>query len=405
MAIDPMIPDVQQGQNVLQMLNRGPSQVTNPQQQIQQQTERPAIGNRLMQILSNVGGGIRSALQNPEFIDRAIVSLEGLQMNPNVAIMQQAQQRITQRAENEQQQQELNKTADYFISQGRPDLAETIYALPDSAPDILTNYLNTAMGVSDAELRSYAPIQDAEGNWVLPTFNPQTGVADIAQLDIAGESPADEWERERQQRERADDINRAFTEGETIFRQAQTLDTDISYLNQGLRSLEGGADTGVFRSYLPSFDAATAQLRSISNRLGINILNMATFGSLSGPELRLALSTPIDISLEPEELKKQIRDKIAAQAKLRNELGALAVRLRSGDMRYTDFIREQQERWQPREIERPENAPSNWDSMTIWDKQDWVNQNAVLVRPSFTDEAVWNRMSPDQQRQYLSLGE
>ena len=119
----------------------------------------------------------------------------------------------------------------------------------------------------------------------------------------------------------------------------------------------------------------------------------------------MALSTPIDISLEPEELKKQIRDKIDAQAKLRNELGALAVRLRSGDMRYTDFIGEQQERWQPTEIERPENAPSNWDSMTIWDKQDWVDQNAVLVRPNFTDEAVWNRMSSEEQRQYLSLGE
>lgn len=65
-------------------------------------------------------------------------------------------------------------------------------------------------------------------------------------------------------------------------------------------------------------------MRAIQAQLGINVLNSATFGALSKPELELALSTPIDLKLEPDELVPYINDRIAASTKLRDELSRRA---------------------------------------------------------------------------------
>jgi hypothetical protein len=57
--------------------------------------------------------------------------------------------------------------------------------------------------------------------------------------------------------------------------------------------------------------------------------------------LRLALSTELDLSLSPPELRKQIERQIRAKDKLRNELLKSANRLTSG-IGYSDYIKEYQ---------------------------------------------------------------
>ena len=92
---------------------------------------------------------------------------------------------------------------------------------------------------------------------------------------------------------------------------------------------------------MPAFDEATSSLRQAANSLGIDVINSATFGALSATELRLALSTELDLSLPPAELRKQIDKQIRAKDKLRNELIKSARRLTSG-IGYSDYIKEYQ---------------------------------------------------------------
>ena len=90
--------------------------------------------------------------------------------------------------------------------------------------------------------------------------------------------------------------------------------------------------------FFPSFKATTTALRTTANSLGIDIINSATFGALSEKELQLALSTGLDLSLQGDELKLHIADKIAAQTKMRDWLMSQAKILTKGDTTYSSYI-------------------------------------------------------------------
>ena len=122
--------------------------------------------------------------------------------------------------------------------------------------------------------------------------------------------------------------------------EAHEMRGNVRELYKMIPLLDKGAETGLLRQYLPSFEANTAQLRTIGNKLGINVINMATFGALSEKELNLALKTAIDLSLPPAELRKQILMKIEAQENLMNELYREAQKLSSGIVGYQEYINE-----------------------------------------------------------------
>jgi hypothetical protein len=155
-------------------------------------------------------------------------------------------------------------------------------------------------------------------------------------------TPAQEAELETQNAIKLQDIKFAQEKGQAAMGQLTDLDRQIEKMGVAFKALKDeGAQSGIFRSSLPAFDAGTAQLRSMANQLGIDVVNSATFGALSQEELRLALRTQLDLTLSPPELMKQIEAQIRAKDKLRNELFKMAQDLTSG-VGYSDYIKKYQ---------------------------------------------------------------
>jgi hypothetical protein len=231
-----------------------------------------------------------------------------------------------------------NKTVEYLRRVGRDDLAQAVEADPTVAADAL----KIATGVGGASTKSYAPVVREDGTMVIPTYDSVTGVASAQEIEgLTGETAAQKYEREMEAQNKQDDYERAIELGQGVFAQASTLDGQISKLSRIGELLDSGeADTGFLRNQLPAFDAATSELRALGNALGIDVINSATFGALSEAELRLALTTAIDLNLPPDELKKLVKSKIAAQRKLRDELLKKARNLTRSGASYSRHVDE-----------------------------------------------------------------
>jgi hypothetical protein len=116
------------------------------------------------------------------------------------------------------------------------------------------------------------------------------------------------------------DMSQGQKKGEEVFAQFNLIDDQIQDFRRIGELVDDGAKTGFIQKYLPSTKAATTELRAIANKMGIDIINSATFGALSATELNLALSVAFDQNLTGDALVEYIQDKIAAQTKLRNAL-------------------------------------------------------------------------------------
>jgi len=62
-------------------------------------------------------GGFRGLLSNPDFLDRVVIGLGGLTMNPNQALMQMSADRIAGRAQSRQEGETKNRTVEWLRSQ------------------------------------------------------------------------------------------------------------------------------------------------------------------------------------------------------------------------------------------------------------------------------------------------
>ena len=129
---------------------------------------------------------------------------------------------------------------------------------------------------------------------------------------------------------------------------------------------------------MPFADANTIELRQIANKMGINIINSATFGALSATELRLALSTGFDQNLKGQALQDFAAKKVAAQTKLRDQLLKDA-RMLLGGIGLKKFADYQQE-----QIDRHKAA-------------EWTPDLGV-------DRLVWDNMNIEQREEYIALG-
>jgi hypothetical protein len=122
------------------------------------------------------------------------------------------------------------------------------------------------------------------------------------------------------------------------FGQMESMQSTIRDLQSAKDAVvNGGASTGIMQKWIPSFDAATSEFRAVANRLGIAVINSATFGALSEKELQLAMETGFPRDLSGPELIKWIDAKIDAQTKMKNALYSKARSLTSG-IRYSEFI-------------------------------------------------------------------
>lgn len=209
-----------------------------------------------------------------------------------------------------------NKTVEYLRRVGRDDLAQAVEVDPTVAADAL----KIAAGVGGAANKTFAPILQPDGTYVVPTVD-SAGNPTVKPLEgVTGETAAQKYAREMAEQNKQADYERAVELGQGVFEQASSLDGQISKLIRIGELLDEGAETGIIRNQLSAFTSATSELRALGNALGIDVINSATFGALSESEMNLALRTAIDLTLPPDELKKLVNNKIAAQRKLRDEL-------------------------------------------------------------------------------------
>ena len=200
--------------------------------------------------------------------------------------------------------------------------------------------------------------------------DPNTG--EVTRRNIEGAvalTPAEEQQMEIDKEIRLADREQAQQIGFSAFQRADQLGESIGSLYTAYNAIDKGAESGMFRSMLPAFDASTAQLRTVASQLGIDVINSATFGALSEKELQLALATELDTSLPPAELRKQIEDRIRAKDKLRVELIKAARELTSGNMTYSQFIKQ----YQALPMAPPPGVPLQvWGAMTNEQKQEFM---------------------------------
>lgn len=163
---------------------------------------------------------------------------------------------------------------------------------------------------------------------------------------------------------------------DAALKRADSLDDQLRLMQRAVDALGEGAQTGPVDQFLPTVRAATRELETISNELGITVINSATFGALSESELRLALDTNLPLGLPEGELKQFLKRKMAAITKLRSEILNKAVDMRT--MGYDEFLKKQQT--QAQENARFLTAPPGyqpigglqWDDLTIQQKKEYM---------------------------------
>lgn len=337
--------------------------------------EQPkTLGSRAMGILGAIGGGIKSRVQDPNFADRLVIGLGGMTMNPNQILMQQAAANIENRRKTDLLSAEANKTIQYLKSKGRDDLARMVESQPSTARAVLEEYLKAEIRPGSGIKTSAPEVDPVTGQRYVTVSDPNTG--EVYRKDIEGAvgiTPSEKLQMEAESALREQDVQTAMNAGTKAFGQVEAIDGQIDKLYTALSAVRDGAESGAIRQFLPAFDAATAQLRAMGNALGIDIINSATFGALSATELRLALSTGLDLSLSGKELEDHIADKIRVQTKLRNALYDKSRELTTG-IGYSEFIQK--------------------------------NRVVPLAPPPGVDPLLWRDMLPEEKQAYMeALGE
>jgi len=115
-------------------------QASQAQPSTQEPSEPQGFRQRARGILGNIGGFFQN---NPNLLDTLAIGFGDMSLNPNQGLMQQAANRIENRQELTRIQGVGNRTAEYFRSVGRDDLAQAVESNPELAPAIYQEYLQS----------------------------------------------------------------------------------------------------------------------------------------------------------------------------------------------------------------------------------------------------------------------
>ena len=301
----------------------------------------PAPGSRppnpFLSGLSQLGRRTMDFLGDPEVRARLAAGLQSMTVNPNQALIQSQMQRAADIRGRRQSAQQANMTAQYLRTRGRDDLAKLIEANPSMATEVLSS----ALGIGDTfATKGFAPQVDPQtGQLFGVQYDPNTG--QYTRVDVAGavgETPTQVLARETETELEVMDRERAMKAGQDAFVAAERATGTIDTLTRALSALNRGGESGFVAQYLPSFNEATTTLRQAATEMGIDLIQSATFGALSESELRLALSSTIDLNLPEPELRKLLEEKIRVQRILRDELMKKARELSAGKIKFSDHI-------------------------------------------------------------------
>lgn len=326
--------------------------------------------------------------KNQNLMDSLALGFNSMRLNPDqgLAGMIQARQKTAS---------ELavgTKTAQAVIAQlrkmGENDAADMVTAQPSIAKDVLTQIIQAKYAKAASPTASGVQTDTKTGQIYQVVFNPSTGKNERVDVPGAvGDTPSAVAARASSLRLTESGQKMAQDKGAAVFGRASGLGEQIGKLKRASELVgEGGAQTGVIRALLPSFNSATAELRSIANGLGIDIINSATFGALSEKELSLALSTGLDTSLQGAALSEHIQDKINAQEKLYNQLMDDAREL-SGGITYNEYIQRRTSR------RRESPLPSYGGGVQLPPElQGQMSQDQI---------EAFKKLSPDMQQKFI----
>jgi len=103
---------------------------------------------------------------------------------------------------------------------------------------------------------------------------------------------------------------------------------NVGDLQRGIDLIEKeGATTGFISDFLPNMRASTRKFANLRRKLGLNVVASVTFGALSEGELNLAMDVALPKGISPEETVTWIKERMAAQQKLVDNLEDAALYL------------------------------------------------------------------------------
>ena len=260
---------------------------------------------------------VKDFTQDEVKMARLASAFNQMRMNPSAAVDKRASDLMALKSARKQS----NQTVDYLRSQGRNDLAGMVEANPSMAAEVLKGLVTAKSGGYMSKTVGGVQTDQETGQLFTVRMNPNTQV--VERVNIPGAfGPTDKEKNKLLLDVEGEKFDRmqGFKKGEEVFNQFNIIDQQIQDFRRIGQLVDEGAKTGFIQKFLPSTDAATTELRQIANKMGIDIINSATFGALSATELRLALSTGFDQNLTGDEMVDYIERKIAAQTKLRNAL-------------------------------------------------------------------------------------
>ena len=152
-----------------------------------------------------------------------------------------------------------------------------------------------------------------------------------------------------------------------FFGQLRSTKSQISTINEAIKAIDDGAETGIIDKFLPSFRESTIALENAAQRMGLDVISATTFGALSEGELKLAMDTALPPNLNPKETRKWLTDRKKAKTKLANELSKMAIELGKGKTTVAEYL--------------AKNA-----SFTPKEEPSEINANSANVMPELSQE-------------------
>ena len=360
------------GNGLLSNLN--PDEMRRLEQLYQQQNSEPTQDPEKKNIFQKIG----SRLSDPTVLAGLAAAFDSVTATPNAGLQKRYSDMVTL----DKLQKQGNQTSEYLRSQGQDEIAAMVEANPSMAQELLKAYATNKFKAADtysSKIVGSVQVDPESGQQYVIEFDPNTNTS--VRKDIEGaisQTPFAKIEMEADAAAKQADRQAAQEYGQELFGTFNYIDKNIDNLQRIGDLSSEGARTGFFTKYLPAFDENTVELRQIANKMGIDIINSATFGALSATELRLALSTAFDQNLSGQSLQDYVGRKVKAQRKLRNELLDQSRTLMSGRMtlsEHADDLAKQDA--EAREIASYDFASDGvtqmqWDSMNLNQRKAYI---------------------------------
>jgi hypothetical protein len=117
----------------------------------------------------------------------------------------------------------------------------------------------------------------------------------------------------------------SIAQSDKLFERLGKLTSAESNINEAIRLVDAGAETGPVISMLPSVTKASVELDNLQGQLGLDVIGNTTFGALSEAELKFALNTALPTKLKGPALRDWLVRKKDSQKKLKVYLEEAAI--------------------------------------------------------------------------------